>query len=337
MNKIKKTALVTTLAASMVASLASCSKEETQYNELTTTETQTTQATTEEVNIYEQQAIESYNQYKDFYDSFSVGVTEIENMIKIINDDLSGLTQEDLRETVELIGNILSSVNLGQKIDNIKTGVEDENILPDAPKLSIYVEDENIKSDLQAYEEIRDQLTNSANKGVISENDKETLRNAVIDMEHSFDKHQDYMKGNIIKEGNCYLQYSWKYALAINAGQILDELDIVDSDGHIYPLKPTGDESITIARYQTLQSCGETIPDDLEIEYADIRMRLIKYKYERFMENTEAEISVKLPENSNLYSEVPISEKINQLNLLKEELSSKYEYTDSGNVYSYTM
>lgn len=323
-RKFKNALLLTTLGASLA--LTGCSKKgenkvkvyDTTSQEMTTELQPTEEFVSEPMNNkYTSLAEQSYNDYKEFYDSIGISVPQIENMIKIINNDLVGLSEDNLIDTIDMVNQILLSDQLCQSLDNIDLGMSDSFDVPKSPKLSIYVENEKIKSDLESYEITRDQIINSANNGVISEAEKDLLKNSIINMEQAYNQDEGYMNSTIICEGNKYLQNAWKKNLVVLGAKVIGETEIKDNNGEIYPICPNGDETLIIAQYNMLSSSGENIPDSLQIEYTNIKLRQIVTKYEQGMCSLEEELYRGIKEENHIDSRI---EKINLLEQKKYAL-----------------
>lgn len=297
-RKFKNTLLLTTTLGTSLL-LTACSKNnenkvkvyDTTSQEMTT-ELQSTEEFINESssNKYKSLAEQSYNEYKEFYDSIGVSIPQVENMIKIINNDLVGLSEDDLIDTIDMINQILLSDQLCQSLDNIDLGISDSFNIPNSPKLSIYVENEKIKTDLESYEIIRDQIINSANNGVIAESEKNLLKNSIINMEQAYNQDEGYMNSTIICEGNKYLQIAWKKNLVVLGAKVIGETEIKDNNGEIYPICTNEEETNVIAQYNMLSSSGENIPESLQMEYIDIKLRQIITKYEEGMCSLEEEL-----------------------------------------------
>ncbi|MBP3635497.1 MAG: hypothetical protein J6J17_03455 [Bacilli bacterium] len=296
--------------------------------EVTTQGLENQETTKQDIDNYEQLAIESYNKYREFYDSFEdfiVNPEKVKNMIKVINSDMDGLTEDDLADSINLINEILLSEDLCQKIDNIDLGIEDNTIVPSHPILSTYISDGDIKSDLEGYESIRDSIITSANNNSLTENDKIMLSNAIIEMEQSYNKHQGNMNSTLANEGNKYIQNAWKENLVVLAAKVTGKTEIIDENGEVYPINTTDEETMVIIEYNRLTNGGEQIPDDLSLEYANIKMRQIIDKYDAGMCAQEEEL-YRMIKNKKLEEPSPVSmkEQISSLEMVKKTLQEYY-------------
>ncbi len=337
-RKYRKTLLLTALATSL--SLSGCGKDNENnvkvYKPSTqeiTTELQTTEETaTEEmtnINNYVSLAEQSYNEYKDFYDSIGVNVPQIEKMIKIINDDFSNITEDNFIDTLDMIEQITLSDTLYQGLDNIDSDVNQTFIVQKAPKLSNYVKNENIKADLENYERIRDQITDSVNNRSITESDKELLRNAIIEMERAYNQNKGYMNSNIISEGEEYLQAVSKKNLVTLAAKVTGETEIKDPNGDIYPICTTAEETNVIAQYNMLISSGDNIPESIQTEYVNIKLKQIITKYEESVCTLQEEMYRKLriePTDEEIIKESNLSSE--RKDLLKQIKFALEDYQD---------
>lgn len=292
-KKIKNTLLLTALGASLA--LTGCGKKEENKVKVTpttevTTETiieNTTETQVEEKQTinYEAVATESYNQYKDFYNQYYTDMNEeeikqnITNMAKVLNDDLTTMTQDELIDSLSLINQILLSDSLYQSIDNRNNNISLDFTPAYAPTLVPFVANEDVKSDLTKYEQLRDQIQISAINGSITESDKQALLNAVVEMETDYTLNQGNMNSDIQSEGASLVQNTWKKKLILLTVFTTNQT-MIETEDYTIKLSCTDEERDKIAVYENLDRNGQEIPDSLKIEVAQIKMSLPETKYD---------------------------------------------------------
>ena len=292
-KKIKNTLLLTTLGASLA--LTGCGKKEENKVKVTPTTEVTTEAIIENTTQtqveekqtinYEAVATESYNQYKDFYNQYYTDMNEeeikqnITNMAKVLNDDLGIMTQDELIDSLSLINQILLSDSLYQSIDNRNNNISLDFTPAYAPTLVPFISNEDVKSDLTKYEQLRDQIQTSAINGSITESDKQALLNAVVEMETDYTLDQGNMNSDIQSEGASLVQNTWKKKLILLTVFTTNQT-MIETEDYTIKLSCTDEERDKIAVYENLDRNGQEIPDSLKIEVAQIRMSLPETKYD---------------------------------------------------------
>lgn len=184
MKSNKKKIATMSLGAMMLASgLTGCSEKTNIVDE---TESKTTEITTENVvttetiNLekaseiqYKILAENSYNTYKEFYDDISVTSEDIEKLVKILNEDLNGITTDDVRDAYALIDQIILSDNMHHQIDKY-IFLSDSSEIPvyTHPRVSEFISNDNtnLKEFLIRTENLRDEIYNAYTVG--SEEDR---------------------------------------------------------------------------------------------------------------------------------------------------------------------
>ena len=179
MKSNKKRLATMSLGAMMLASGLTGCKEKTNTVDLTediTTEITTENVlTTETVDLEEERAKtresqyktlaeNSYNTYKEFYDDISVSSSQIEKLVKILNEDLSGITTDDARDAYALIDQIILSDNMHHQIDKYIFSPDSTDIPVYAhPRISEFISNDSadLKEFLIRAENLRDEIYNA--------------------------------------------------------------------------------------------------------------------------------------------------------------------------------
>ena len=183
MKSNKKRLATMSLGAMMLASGLTGCKEKTNTVDLTediTTEITTENVlTTETVDLEEERAKarelqyktlaeNSYNTYKEFYDDISVSSSQIEKLVKILNEDLSGITTDDARDAYALIDQIILSDNMHHQIDKYIFSSDSTDIpVYTHPRISEFISNDNVdlKEFLIRTENLRDEIYNAYTVG----------------------------------------------------------------------------------------------------------------------------------------------------------------------------
>ena len=179
MKSNKKRLATMSLGAMMLASgLTGCKEKK---NTVDLTEDITTKITTENVlttetvdleeeraktreSQYKTLAENSYNTYKEFYDDISVSSSQIEKLVKILNEDLSGITTDDARDAYALIDQIILSDNMHHQIDKYIFSPDSTDIPVYAhPRISEFISNDSadLKEFLIRAENLRDEIYNA--------------------------------------------------------------------------------------------------------------------------------------------------------------------------------
>lgn len=234
-KKINKLVLPFILAGTL--SLTGCGKQnENSFVEsssttttVTTTEQPTTQVvettqTTKTIDDTYALAATSYNNYTKFYSETKmayadetanqgINIEKIENMIKVIKGDVSDLTESQIDDACECINYVLLSQNLSTQLHNVideELGyitIDGQISLSDAPSLVEYATDAETIEVLTNYETLRNQVQNDLNTtNRVSEDTKQALRDAVINMEYDYLPDENDMNGDVNAEGNKLLE-----------------------------------------------------------------------------------------------------------------------------------
>ncbi|MBQ9024735.1 MAG: hypothetical protein IJ105_05950 [Bacilli bacterium] len=353
-KKFKKVALPFMLTGTLL--LTACGKQEdkavvveptTQISteELTTEEvlaTQTTEAVYNENDDTYALAATSYNNYTKFYSETGlafadenanqgINIEKIENMIKVIKGDVSDLTESQIDDACESINYVLLSQNLSTQLHNVideELGyitIEGQINLSEAPSLVEYATDAETIEVLTNYETLRNKVQNDLNTtNKVSDETKQELKNAVIDMEYDYLPDENDMNGDVNAEGNKLLENYVKKnlvdltVLATNESRLETE---------VFPgglkIAPETDQERDVQSKALIH--GLDILTDSEKElYSTMTMELVGTKYLDGICTHQENIKRHAKDNVDTYS------KIDTLKQYKEYLSNinkENEYT----------
>ena len=197
MKDIKKKIVTTSLGAMVLASgLTGCNSNTKQASneeksnittEATTLEHETEEATLspEEAQLesnreqYKEVALNSYETYQEFYDDINVTPSDIEKLVKILNEDFEGITPDDIKSSDSLMNQMIFSNNMHYQIDkHIFQKNEDTIKVYDQPRVSELVSNDNerIKEFLIRTENLRYEVYRAYATG-----SKEDRKNAMED------------------------------------------------------------------------------------------------------------------------------------------------------------
>ena len=289
-------------------------------------------------------AAESYNDYTEFYARSKmaykdenardgINISRIENMVKVINGEVSDLTAEEVMNAKEDINYVLLSQDLVTDLDNIIARdlgyitIEGKMNICKAPKLSIYASDKETKIYTEKYETLRDKVMNDLNNTQsISDETKNELKEAVIEMEKDYLVDDNNMNNDVTAEGNKLLENLSKEslieltALATNEARIENE----EFPGGLKLIAET-DEERDIESKAKIH--GLEILTDKEKEiYANMTMEMIVTKYEEGICAHMENLANHAKEDVNVYSKKEELIKLrDKLVAMKEE--SKLVYT----------
>lgn len=236
---------------------------------------------------------ETYEKYKDYYDSISASEQDISIMIDVINGDVSNYSKDEINSGSKLAKDILFPEKLKNAIndcnDNKKVNYSqtDANI----PKITPLLVNHEYTDNLESYESRRDEIAKElADTGAYSDSIKNKINDSIIEQEtKDFDEYTDYLESSFSNEGpesilmaailqNCAM------GTLVNPGEPF----IKGKDGYDYQISPRTDmnergyiEQEVIDKYNELKNNGEEVPDDILEEYAIIQMELISSKYEQ--------------------------------------------------------
>ena len=354
-KKIKKIVLPFILAGTL--SLTGCGNQE-EKSEIMEETTQivtenTTETTTEEVQEatindakeetnYYALAANSYNNYTKFYSETKmafadenanqgINIEKIENMIKVIKGDVSDLTESQIDDACECINYVLLSQNLATQLSNVNDEelgyitIEGQINLSEAPSLVEYASDDETIEVLTKYETLRNKVQNDLNTtNKVSDETKQELRDAVIDMEYDYLPDENDMNGDVNAEGNKLLENYIKKnlvdltVLATNESRIETE---------VFPgglkIAPETDEERDVQSKALIH--GLDILTDSEKElYSTMTMELVGTKYLDGICTHQENIKRHAKDNVDTYS------KIDELKQYKKYLSNiniENEYT----------
>ena len=242
MKDIKKKIVTTSLGAMVLASgLTGCNSNTKQAStdeksnittEATTLEPETEEATLspEEAQLesnreqYKEVALNSYETYQEFYDDINVTPSDIEKLVKILDEDFEGITPDDIRSSYALIDQMIFSNNMHYHIFK-----KDEDTLKiyDQPRVSELVSNDNetIKEFLIRTENLRDEVYSAYATG-----SKEDRKNAMEDAAKLVDAEAiSYRKGNAIIDDD-YLSSSKKLLVSNYEKNIIAILNSVSAN-----------------------------------------------------------------------------------------------------------
>lgn len=245
MKDIKKKIVTTSLGAMVLASgLTGCNSNTKQASndeksnittEATTLEQlEETTISPEEAQLesnreqYKEVAQNSYETYQEFYDDINVTPSDIEKLVKILDEDFEGITPDDIRSSYALIDQMIFSNNMHYQIDkHIFKKNEDTLKIYDQPRVSELVSNDNetIKEFLIRTENLRDEIYNANATG--SEEDR---KNAMKDAARLVDAEAiSYRKGNAIIDDD-YLSSSKKLLVSNYEKNIIAMLNAVSAN-----------------------------------------------------------------------------------------------------------
>lgn len=354
-KKFKKLALPLAIAGTL--SLAGCGSQVEQtyeenntiVTEATTEEVTTEVATVEEIKEtieekedYYTMAANSYNKYTAFYCETGmayadenadqgINISKIENMFKLIKGDVSDLTESEIEDACECLNYVLLSQNLSTNLHDVideELGyitIEGNITLSDVPSISEYLTDEETKEVVANYETLRNQVQNDLNTtNRVSEQTKEALRNAVIDMEYDYLPDENDMNGIVYNESQKLVEnYAKKNlvdltVLATNESRLQTEL---------FPgglkIAPETDQERDVQSKALIH--GLDILTDSEKElYSTMTMELVGQKYLDGICTNQEEIK-KNAIDHNEHSKIDLNNQKEMLLKQKEILQSMLE------------
>lgn len=191
-NNIKKRAVTASLGTMVLLSgLTGCNTKNNNVNtnssmnkETTSTEEikESTIDTQLELNReqYRKVALDSYEKYQEFYDDINVTIEDIEKLVKILDEDLEGITTDDIRSSYALIDQMIFSNNMRYQIDKHVFKKDEESLkICEQPRVSELVSNENeeLKRFLIKVENLRDEVYDAYATGT-KENRKSAMENA---------------------------------------------------------------------------------------------------------------------------------------------------------------
>ena len=245
MKDIKKKIVTTSLGAMVLASgLTGCNSNTKQASndeksnittEVTALEQlEETTISPEEAQLesnreqYKEVALNSYETYQEFYDDINVTPSDIEKLVKILDEDFEGITPDDIRSSYALIDQMIFSNNMHYQIDkHIFKKDEDTLKIYDQPRVSELVSNDNetIKEFLIRTENLRDEVYSANATG-----SKEDRKNAMEDAAKLVDAEAiSYRKGNAIIDDD-YLSLSKKLLVSNYEKNIIAILNAVSAN-----------------------------------------------------------------------------------------------------------
>lgn len=245
MKDIKKKIVTTSLGAMVLASgLTGCNSNTKQASndeksnittEVTALEQlEETTISPEEAQLesnreqYKEVALNSYETYQEFYDDINVTPSDIEKLVKILDEDFEGITPDDIRSSYALIDQMIFSNNMHYQIDkHIFKKDEDTLKIYDQPRVSELVSNDNetIKEFLIRTENLRDEVYSANATG-----SKEDRKNAMEDAAKLVDAEAiSYRKGNAIIDDD-YLSSSKKLLVSNYEKNIIAILNAVSAN-----------------------------------------------------------------------------------------------------------
>ena len=151
MKGIKKKIVTTSLGAmALVSGLTGCNSNTKQVTDTEKASMTTEEPTTEEATLsaeeaqlesnreqYKEVALNSYETYQEFYDDINVTPSDIEKLVKILDEDFEGITEDDIISSKSLMNQMIFSNNMHYQIDkHIFQKNEDTIKVYDQPRVS---------------------------------------------------------------------------------------------------------------------------------------------------------------------------------------------------------
>lgn len=305
---VRKIFLPTMIGATLLSSLTGCGKEN---KEVKTTEEITTEVTTEpyvsedtklaitdeeyqEITTKEEIVEKTYNEYKKFYDYASVTKEEVKVMVDVINGDVEGYSEDQIKDSLALVRYALLSDNTSQLLDNsnaVKMGesIEEEFEVILSPKVSELLLDQENIDNIIAYENLRDELINEhIQTGTYSEEMAKKIIKATIEQEvNEYDSYKGNMDSSLNNEGTEYALTATKLSLCKLAQMVNPTSSFIkDEEGNEYQLNERSDvneqgyiETDVLNQIHKIEVKGGEVPEDLIIKRAEIDSKVIYVKY----------------------------------------------------------
>ena len=367
MKDIKKKIVTTSLGAMVLASgLTGCNSNTKQASNeeksnITTEATnleqlEETTISPEEAQLesnreqYKEVALNSYETYQEFYDDINVTPSDIEKLVKILDEDFEGITPDDIRSSYALIDQMIFSNNMHYQIDkHIFKKDEDTLKIYDQPRVSELVSNDNetIKEFLIRTENLRDEVYSANATG-----SKEDRKNAMEDAAKLVDAEAiSYRKGNAIIDDD-YLSSSKKLLVsnyekniiailnAVSANQpemessegftiyLISNVSVsVDKDGNkVYDY--TGTDDVAFADGKELRKLLAQSEQGkyIEIECSEVASLIKKVKENNMNQTSEAKDSNKTELKSELLKKKQILSMVEAAMNNQNEESKSYSY-----------
>lgn len=367
MKDIKKKIVTTSLGAMVLASgLTGCNSNTKQASndeksnittEVTALEQlEKTTISPEEAQLesnreqYKEVALNSYETYQEFYDDINVTPSDIEKLVKILDEDFEGITPDDIRSSYALIDQMIFSNNMHYQIDkHIFQKNEDTIKIYDQPRVSELVSNDNetIKEFLIRTENLRDEVY-SANATGSKEDRKNAMENAakLVDAEAiSYRKgnaviDDDYLSSSKTMLVSCYEKNIIGILNAVSANQpemessegftiyLISNVSVsVDKDGNkVYDY--TGTDDVAFADGKELRKLLAQSEQGkyIEIECSEVASLIKKVKENNMNQTSEAKDSNKTELKSELLKKKQILSMVEAAMNNQNEESKSYSY-----------
>lgn len=274
-------------------------------------------------------AIESYNDNAKFYaenklayadeQSYgSINIDRVENMINLINGEVSSMSIGQIDDACEAIQTVLLPQELTTQLSN----VHDEELglikingqinLTECPSLIEYVSDSETKEVLTVYENLRDKVISELNKSnrVTSETKKE-LEEAVIQNEYDYLPDSNAMNGDVNAEGNKLLENYVKKNLIDLTVLVTNKSRIYDENVYLDGLKiaaETDEEKELRSNY--LINGASLLTDEQILKYQKLLLELVDTKYIDGICAHQENLKIHASVTSDVYSSIDNEEKV---------------------------
>ncbi len=340
MRNLKYRKFITTaLIGSMLFSLYGCANKEEKQVE-TTTESQTTEEVLSEEEILQNQitevAMNSYNEYTDFYESVGATQEDVIVMGNVINDKVEDYNVSQIQAALTLVDNSLLSDNMIQAIDNANFDNKKIKKIIKMPDVSEFIiNSPDIKELVQKYEKLRNEAlselkeTKRYTKATAKKIRKMTAKMETVEYDQDNGKMRSEM--SYANSGGLYVAAATKFQM-VNLCQLVtpNAIYINSPDGKKLKIGYTNEEIENNDLVDSYLRQRLQVPKDLYKKYNDARNSRIGTKYEEdmctfsnqllteagYLETSKADLL-------NKKKQLLISKKLN----MQEMIDDKYTYT----------
>lgn len=278
------------------------------------------EATTEEVTYdvnYEVEAIveNSYATYQTYYDTMGYTQDDIRTTILVLGDMTEGLTKDDVIDSCRMVKDILASDNLAQKIDNINHGSEVDCDLMTLPKVSEFIleKDSEIKPIVERVEANRDLIVSAIQGTGDYKSVLDQFNNDTVDMCYdTWNEDQGLDVTNLSNEGSLFLVSAAKWSLlnlagTLNSGEIYIEgskIDNITNEPQKVKVNYTAEEQDIENQIMQADLLGLQVSQEIIDEYANFRSTKKIVQFEIAMCNYQHSLELKVEElnNANTYN-----------------------------------
>ena len=294
--------------------------------ELTTEEAVLEIVTEEQVNNYVDSANSDYMANQQFYDYATIDAKEIEDYIKVINSDVSTLTKKEVTDACDNIDYIMSPQYLIDALGAIHDAelgyvIIDGNFsLLEVPSLSKYATDEETKEYVEQYETLRNQVITDINTtNAVSEETKQALKDAVVEMEKDYIVSDTDMNGDVSEEGQKLLEnYAKKNLVDLTAYATSEQRIYSESFPSGLKIAAETDEERDVRAKAMINGLDALTDSEKEI-YNNLTLELVAPKYIDGICTNQEELKENAIDIDDTHS------KIDELKQYKEYLISMQE------------